>query len=127
MPFTEAEANAALPLVSGLLADARREKEEMTKLEAEMSRAGSLDEWIRVKQRFNSAATRLQAAVEKIEATGAMVKSVEQGLLDFPSKRFGEDVWLCWKYGESSIKFWHELEAGFDGRRPLEVSDEALV
>lgn len=127
MPFTEADANAAIPLIAGLIDKARKEKDEMGKLEAAMPRAGSLEEWIRMKQGFNSAATRFHAVLEKIEATGAMVKSVEQGLVDFPSKKFDEDVWLCWKYGEASIKFWHELESGFDGRRPLEVSDEALV
>lgn len=56
-----------------------------------------------------------------------VVKSIEQGLLDFPSKRFDEEVWLCWKYGETEIKFWHEKDSGFMGRKPVEISDESLV
>lgn len=125
--FTEAEANAALPAVSGLMGRIIKESGEMGKLEAMMSQASSLSEWIPLKQRFNSAAARLHASVEEMESSGVMVKSVEQGLVDFPSKRFGEEVWLCWKYGEEGVKFWHELESGFAGRKPLEVSDEALV
>lgn len=127
MPFTEAEVNAMLPTVTKLLAQGRKEKEEMDRTEAAMSRAGSLEEWIRMKQGLNSAATRLYSVIEKIESMGAMVKSVEGGLVDFPAKKFNEDVWLCWKYGETSVKFWHDLESGFNGRKPLEVSDEALV
>lgn len=125
--FTEAEVNAMLPTVTKLLEQGRKEKEGMDRIEATMERAGNLDEWIRMKQSLNSAATRFYSTIEKIESMGAMVKSVENGLVDFPAKKFNEDVWLCWKYGETSIKFWHDLGSGFNGRKPLEVSDEALV
>lgn len=125
--FTEAEANAALPAVSGLMGKIIKESEEMGKLQALMAQASSLGEWIPLKQRFNSSAARFHARMEEMESSGAMVKSVEQGLVDFPSKRFGEEVWLCWKYGEDGVKFWHEVDSGFAGRKPLEVSDEALV
>lgn len=125
--FTQSEANAALPAVSGLMGKIIKEKGEMDKAEAMMSRASSLDEWIRLKQRFNSAAARFHADMEEMESSGVIVKSVEGGLADFPSKRFGEEVWLCWKYGEDAVKFWHEIGSGFAGRKPLEVSDEALV
>ena len=47
-------------------------------------------------------------------------RDVEQGLLDFPSKRFDEEVWLCWKVEESEIRFWHAKDEGFMGRKPLE-------
>jgi hypothetical protein len=51
-----------------------------------------------------------------------MIKSVDEGLLDFPSKRFDEEVWLCWKAGEDEIKFWHGKDEGFMGRKPLETT-----
>ena len=127
MFFTEAEANAALPAVSGLMGRIIGENDEMGRLEAMMSRASSLSEWISLKQKLNSAAARFHASVEEMESSGVMIKSVPDGLVDFPSKRFGEEVWLCWKYGEDGVKFWHELGSGFAGRKPLEVSDEALV
>jgi len=59
--------------------------------------------------------------------TGVVIKSIDQGLLDFPSKKFDEEVWLCWKYGETEIKFWHDKDSGFMGRKPIDVSDESLV
>ena len=55
------------------------------------------------------------------------VKSIEDGLLDFPAQRYGEEIWLCWKAGEDGVKFWHEKDSGFGGRKPLEINDESLV
>ena len=54
-----------------------------------------------------------------MENMGVMIKSVDEGLLDFPSMRFNEEVWLCWKTGETEIKFWHSKQEGFMGRKPL--------
>ena len=48
-----------------------------------------------------------------------MIKSVDEGLLDFPSKRFDEEVWLCLKMGEREVKFWHKKDEGFAVRKPL--------
>lgn len=50
---------------------------------------------------------------------GIMVRDVEQGLVDFPAKRDGEDILLCWKLGEESVAFWHYPDTGFEGRQPL--------
>ena len=44
-----------------------------------------------------------------------------------PSKRFDEEVWLCWKEGETEIKFWHEKDTGFNGRKPVSVDAESLI
>ena len=48
------------------------------------------------------------------------LKDIEQGLIDFRTEREGREVYLCWKLGEPDIRWWHELDAGFAGRRPLE-------
>src|SRR5262245_56289459 len=56
---------------------------------------------------------------EEINAAGAQIKSLEEGLLDFPSRREDEPVLLCWKLGEEDIQFWHGVEEGFAGRKPL--------
>jgi hypothetical protein len=76
---------------------------------------------------LNTAITKLYQAIEDLENTGVAVKSIDEGLLDFPSKRFDKEVWLCWKYGEKEIKFWHEKDSGFQGRKPISVSNESLV
>lgn len=57
--------------------------------------------------------------VGRISSTGCVLKSLEAGLLDFLCERDGRDVYLCWRYGEPSIRFYHELHTGYQGRRPL--------
>lgn len=63
---------------------------------------------------------RLDALVHQIQETGALFKDINLGLLDFPAWRDGHEVYLCWKYGEGDIAFWHEIEAGYAGRQPIE-------
>ena len=129
--FTTNEANAALPDVIKKFEYALAKKNEVTKIEQQLqmslSTTNSFEEYITLKQQLNSAITKFYESVEILENTGVAVKSIEQGLLDFPSKRFDEEVWLCWKYGETEIKFWHEKDTGFMGRKPIDVSDESLV
>jgi hypothetical protein len=62
---------------------------------------------------------RLRSALRAIEATGVVVKDMQTGLIDFPSRRREAIVFLCWKYGEPQVTHWHDLEAGFAGRQPL--------
>ncbi|MHA7647109.1 DUF2203 family protein [Nitrosopumilus sp. S4] len=129
--FTTNEANAALPDVIKKFESALGRKNEIAKIEQQLqitvSSTNSFEEYVNLKQKLNSAITKFYESVEILENTGVVVKSIEQGLLDFPSKRFDEEVWLCWKYGETEIKFWHEKDSGFMGRKPIEVSDESLV
>src|SRR3954454_14461208 len=56
---------------------------------------------------------------QEITAAGAQIKSLEEGLLDFPSQRDGEEGLLCWKLGEDDIRYWHGADEGFAGRSPL--------
>jgi hypothetical protein len=58
--------------------------------------------------------------VRALDEAGVQVKSLEEGLLDFPSVRDGEDVLLCWQVGEDRVAFWHGLDEGFAGRKPLD-------
>ncbi len=62
---------------------------------------------------------RLDRLVHRIQDTGAILKDLNLGLLDFPAWRQGREVYLCWKFGEPQLAFWHEIEAGFAGRQPL--------
>ena len=61
----------------------------------------------------------IRRAIETIQAQGVLVKDVNTGLIDFPSHREGRVVLLCWRHGEERIEYWHELDAGFQGRQPL--------
>lgn len=62
---------------------------------------------------------RLDALVHQVQETGALFKDINLGLLDFPALKDGREVYLCWKYGEGDIAFWHEIESGYAGRQPI--------
>jgi hypothetical protein len=64
-------------------------------------------------------ADAISDCAEQIDQAGAQVKSLEEGLLDFPAKRGEEDVLLCWKLGEDEIRFWHGTDEGFSARKPV--------
>ena len=63
---------------------------------------------------------RLDALVHQIQDMGTLFKDINLGLLDFPAFKEGREVYLCWKYGEEQIAFWHEIEAGYAGRQSIE-------
>ena len=129
--FTAKQANEVLPDVIKKFEYALAKKNDITKIEKELqmilSTTDSFEKYMILKQQLNSAITKFYQSIEILENTGVMIKSIEQGLLDFPSKRFDEEVCLCWKHGESEIKFWHDKDSGFMGRKPIEVSDETLI
>ncbi len=129
--FTTNDANQILPEVIKKFENALKKKNEVSKLEQKLqvilASTNTFDEYIPIKQQLNTTITQFYESSEILEKTGVVIKSIDQGLLDFPSKRFDEDVWLCWKYGETEIKFWHEIDSGFLGRKPIDVSDESLV
>jgi hypothetical protein len=64
-------------------------------------------------------ADAISACAQTIDEAGAQVKSLEDGLLDFPARRGDEVVLLCWQLGEEEIQYWHGTEEGFAGRKPL--------
>lgn len=63
---------------------------------------------------------KLQEAMAQIEETGALVKDLDMGLLDFMARYRGQDVCLCWKLGEDAIRYWHGAEEGFRGRKEID-------
>jgi hypothetical protein len=64
-------------------------------------------------------AAAIAECADRINAAGAEIKSLEEGLLDFPARRGDEVVLLCWKLGEEEIRYWHGVDEGFAGRKPL--------
>jgi hypothetical protein len=62
---------------------------------------------------------QMAAGVARIDALGLTLRDIEHGLVDFPALVAGRQVWLCWQRGETAIGYWHGLETGFSGRRPL--------
>ena len=60
-----------------------------------------------------------QEVLDRIAKIGCHLKGLDPGLVDFPHLRGGKEVYLCWRMGEKRIRYWHEIEDGFDGRQPL--------
>jgi hypothetical protein len=127
--FTAEEANAALeevrPLTEDLVAHRRAlvelQERHVSLTERIAGNGGDLDprELEEVRGRLDEEVAGIAGCVARIHALGALVKDLDQGLVDFPARRGGEDVLLCWRLGEDEIAFWHGLEEGFSGRRPL--------
>ncbi len=61
----------------------------------------------------------LQSCLTQLQETGCVLRSLQDGLIDFPHLKEGREIYLCWKYGEEDIRFWHEVDEGFAGRTPL--------
>jgi hypothetical protein len=72
-------------------------------------------------EQLEQEADEVVRAVEELEGLGVLVKDLDRGLVDFPSLRDGDDVLLCWQVGEEEIAYWHGLEEGFAGRKPLDA------
>ena len=129
--FSISDANKILPSVIKKFNYSKMLKNEMIKMEKQMSldltSKTSMKDYIILKQKLNAKVTEFYQSIEDLESIGVVLKGLEQGLLDFPAKRFDEEIWLCWKEGETEIKFWHEKNSGFMGRKPISVSNESLV
>jgi hypothetical protein len=121
--FTLEQANAALAIIRPLMEEIQAIRgrilatrpEVWSALERSAGNGGNPELSKRVKE-FQ----RLDDLVHRILATGAEIKDLSSGLLDFRAWRADREVYLCWKNGEPGIEFWHELDAGFAGRRPLQ-------
>jgi len=78
------------------------------------------DRALEARNRRDSAAGRLRAAIEQVQEIGCLIKDIDIGLVDFPTSLRGVEVYLCWKLGESGISFWHGVDEGFRGRKPID-------
>ena len=125
--FTLEQANKMLPVVIQKFNTVVDSKNEVVRIQSDFETnpkyMENFKDYILKKQELNSAITNFYKSIEDLEATGVSVKSIDQGLLDFPSLMFNEEIWLCWKQGETEIKFWHGKDEGFNGRKPIESVD----
>lgn len=127
--FTAEEANAALPRVRPLAEHMIERRAELLAAQARQAEllasiagngGGIPPDLLAAAEEAVEAATEgLRTAVEELTALGVVVKDLDAGLVDFPALRDGEEVLLCWQLGEDEVGFWHGLEEGFAGRRPL--------
>jgi hypothetical protein len=127
--FTPEEANAALvelrPIIEQAvshrrnLAVAQRQQTELITRIAGNGGDMQPSDLRDVAATMQREAAAIADCVERINEAGVQIKSLEEGLLDFPARRGDEDVLLCWKLGEDEIRYWHGVDEGFAGRKPL--------
>ncbi len=127
--FTREEAEALLPQIEPLLLDLQQCHAMLLALRGELE---MLHERMRgnghgLHERFSHLSRQHAAAIEeanrlirRIQAFGCQLKDPAMGLIDFPALRDGREVLLCWRLGEPAIRWWHEVDAGFQGRQPLD-------
>ncbi|MCJ7502888.1 MAG: DUF2203 domain-containing protein [Acidobacteriia bacterium] len=129
--FTRNEAEELLPLIARCLAQAREKTRRIEGLDRELAQAvtkimvlgGSVPPYGKLaatREERERVVVQLQEVLATIAQTGCLVKDLEQGLVDFPSLVGGEEAYLCWKLGEERIGYWHGLDEGFAGRKPLD-------
>jgi hypothetical protein len=124
--FTVNEANELLPrlrpLVERILENIRRLKsvsETVIRRDQLDPEAPDLMEQLRRDGEVTKLISQVQEWVEEINGHGCVCKGVEQGLIDFPCMLGAEVVFLCWQLGEPTVGFWHRIDDGFAGRKPL--------
>jgi hypothetical protein len=139
------EANARLPEARELLAALREQRAELIRLRDEARAriavlespgSGSSDEDVfdvadgaddlsddpeirRLRLRMRGIIDQMQGAVGRLVEWDITLRDIRTGLIDFPALASGRQVWLCWRLGEGPIEWWHDLSAGFAGRRPI--------
>ena len=120
--FTVKEANALLPRVRVILESVLAARQRIIDAQPEVwpvlekavgngrsQKAGQLVEEFK----------KVERGIQAIKSLGIVVKDINTGLIDFPALRGDREVFLCWRYGEPDVAYWHDLQAGFAGRQPL--------
>lgn len=121
--FTLQQANETLDIIRPLMDEVQRIRQKILEQQPEA--------WSAIEKSVGNGGNRtlskmiqdfekLDALVHRIQDTGVLIKDINIGLLDFPALRNGREVYLCWQYGEGDIAYWHEVDAGYAGRQPID-------
>jgi hypothetical protein len=132
--FSLTEAERLRRQIEPMLIEAMNSRRRMGELDAQfgalaerIQRSGGLlisyESTARLRLERNRFEEAVQTTIEQIHATGCIVKDLDVGLLDFPSRINEEDVYLCWRLGEDRIRFYHRQDEGFSGRKPIDPRD----
>jgi hypothetical protein len=129
--FTLEQARELLPRVAEDLRRAVVLKREHDKAEREIQAISrrvaemggvllNREELLNHRSRLDATGMRLRETLDEVEELGVMIKDLEIGLIDFPTLYRGVQVLLCWRLGETDIEYWHGMEEGFRGRKPID-------
>ena len=116
------EATALLPRVAELIVRMRAARDRLGDSEARaaLAEAGQGNGGGQPGKVVSEGFLELREAMLELREREIVLRDLDRGLVDFPALRDGREVYLCWEEGEADIGFWHEPEAGFAGRRPLD-------
>jgi hypothetical protein len=120
--FTVDEANALLPELRELLLAIRDARDQLAlewKNARPVLRAAPTNGGGAGASKYTSELLRLGRLLQTIVERGVVIKDIDRGLVDFPHLRGDQEVFLCWELDEERVGYWHELEAGYAGRRPI--------
>ncbi len=119
--YTLEQANAALPWVGERIERMRAAREDLNDEEARaaLTEAAPTNGGGAPGLVVSRAFLALREALEELQAVEVVLRDLERGLVDFPSVRDGEEIYLCWEQGEPEIGFWHDPDTGFGEREPL--------
>jgi hypothetical protein len=124
--FTLAEANSLLPPLRSILEEIGGTWTRMKSLNPDIQKArdnAPFDGFSPRGIEYVESTAHLMLLIHEIKDMGVLLKDVDKGLCDFPYVKNGRVVYLCWHLGENAIEYWHDVEAGFAGREPLDESD----
>jgi hypothetical protein len=129
--FTVDECQAVLPVVEEALRTALFHRKEYQRADAELKasterirNSGGVHvdrgAFLATRARRDASAAAIGDAMERIERAGAVVKDLDIGLIDFLTLYQDREVYICWKLGEEKIAWWHAIDEGFRGRKPID-------
>lgn len=118
--FTREEANSLLPEVIDHLSRLRDAYAHMAGHQALVRSVRKTNGGDQHAAEGMRAGREVAGQLNWLDEHSIVLRDIEQGLIDFPSKREGRPIFLCWKFGEESVDHWHDLDTGFGGRQPLD-------
>ena len=132
--FSLTEAERLRAQVEPILIEAMETRRKMAEFEKQLTaiaeriqRSGGLmvsyEKAAKARIERNRMEEAVRSALERIHSTGCLVKDLDIGLVDFPSRINDEEVYLCWRLGEDRIRFYHRQDEGFAGRKPIDPRD----
>jgi len=119
--FTLDEANRSLPYVSRVVEDVIEVYTRIVGLRRRLEDMGADDAALSMEREYEVSMDRLGELVDELHLVGVELKDFEKGLIDFPAFADGREVLLCWQRGETQVGHWHEVDAGYSGRQPVEA------
>lgn len=125
--FTVAEANQALTYVARVTDDISDRYRRAVEIRQRIDQSNGGEGLETVRDAYEDLVEQLNHFIDELTLVGVELKDFQRGLIDFPALHEGREVYLCWERGEDRVVAWHEVDAGFAGRKEVALLDEPAV